>query len=229
MPSSVLGLPSIPPPLKSIAPFLQRAEEVRSQDPVVAYWCTWGTLTILRSPLICAIGAYYAAQVGISLKTKDTQSRNVLLELLGVLERMKKDIGANDALDVEVAGVAYVENFALKVFAAADNEDRRGEATRYRPVPFVPMWLDIDQLHCRATAKKFLAAANFLEVLNIFPTSDSLETVSHSLAIMLCHGNTSPHRTKRRSAMQSGRPPILPKLCARVAGRCLVQRFPNLL
>ena len=47
---------------------------------------------------------------------------------------MKKDIGANDALDVEVAGVAYVENFALKVFAAADNEDRKGEATRYRPV-----------------------------------------------------------------------------------------------
>ena len=43
---------------------------------------------------------------------------------------MKKEIGPNDAIDVEAAGAAYVENFALKVFAMADNEDRKGEATR---------------------------------------------------------------------------------------------------
>ena len=77
------------------------------------------------------IGAYYAAQVGIGLKARDPASRDFLFALLGELERLKAQIGSNDAIDVESASSAYVENFALKVFAMADNEDRRGEATRY--------------------------------------------------------------------------------------------------
>lgn len=76
-------------------------------------------------------GSYHAAQVGISLKAKDAASRNLLFELLGVLETMKKEIGPHDAIDVEAASAAYVENFGLKIFAVADNEDRRGAATRY--------------------------------------------------------------------------------------------------
>lgn len=43
---------------------------------------------------------------------------------------MKKAIGPNDAIDIESASAAYVENFALKIFSMADNEDRRGEGTR---------------------------------------------------------------------------------------------------
>jgi hypothetical protein len=80
--------------------------------------------------LISVQGAYYAAQLGISLKAKDSGSRTFLFDLLGVLERMKQEIGPNDALGVEAVSVAYVENFALKVFAAADIEDRRGDANR---------------------------------------------------------------------------------------------------
>ena len=34
-------------------------------------------------------------------------------------------------MDHEAAGAAYVENFALKVFSLADNEDRQGKATRW--------------------------------------------------------------------------------------------------
>ena len=78
-----------------------------------------------------SLGAYHAAQVGIALKVKSTHSRNLLLELLGALERMKKDIGPNDAIDMEAASAAYVENFALRVFNVADNEDRGGKCTRY--------------------------------------------------------------------------------------------------
>ncbi|KAF8225117.1 DUF605-domain-containing protein [Tricholoma matsutake] len=131
-----LDLPLITPELKSIAPYLQRADELKSQDPIMAYWC-----------------AYYAAQVGISIKAKDNSSRDVLFSLLGILERLKKDIGPSDAIDIEAASSAYVENFALRVFAMADNEDRSGDASR-------------------STAKKFLAAANFLEVLKTFPKSE---------------------------------------------------------
>ena len=71
---------------------------------------------------------------------------------------MKSNIGPSDAIDIEAASSAYVENFALKIFSMADNEDRSGHAKR-------------------TTAKKFLAAANFLEVLKIFPKPDSLDTV----------------------------------------------------
>ncbi|KAH7917711.1 hypothetical protein BV22DRAFT_980423, partial [Leucogyrophana mollusca] len=73
---------------------------------------------------------WLAAQVGISLKAKFNASRNLPLELLGALERLKTDIGPNDAVDSEAASAAYVENFALKVFRMADDEDREGQATR---------------------------------------------------------------------------------------------------
>jgi hypothetical protein len=76
------------------------------------------------------LGAYYAAQIGISLKAKSTGARDLLFELLAVLERMKEELGPSDAVDIESVSSAYVENFALKVFNIADNEDRKGEATR---------------------------------------------------------------------------------------------------
>ncbi|KAF7971699.1 hypothetical protein HWV62_20158 [Athelia sp. TMB] len=146
--TSVLGLPAISPEIKSISPWLQRADELQVKEPVMAYWC-----------------AYFAAQTGISLKVKSPPARDLLFALLGVLEKMKQELGPSDAVNVEAVSSAYVENFALKVFAAADNEDRAGKATR-------------------STAKKFLAAANFLEVLKIFPqtpiSESSVEKIKYS-------------------------------------------------
>ncbi|KAK7465403.1 hypothetical protein VKT23_005381 [Stygiomarasmius scandens] len=143
--ASYLGLPSVSPALKSIAPFLQRADELKDKEPIVAYWCL-----------------YYAAQNGIALKAKDNASRTLLLDILATLEKMKNDVGPNDAIDIEAASAAYVENFAVKVFAVADNEDRSGNSTR-------------------STAKKFLAAANFLEVLRTFPKTEITESVEEKI------------------------------------------------
>ncbi|KAI6012467.1 Vta1 like-domain-containing protein [Pisolithus orientalis] len=140
-----LGLPPVSVGLKAIAPFLQRAEELVEREPVIAYWC-----------------AYYAAQVGISLKAKDAASRTLLFGLLTALERLKNEIGPNDAIDMEAASAAYVENFALKVFKMADDEDRAGRANK-------------------STAKKFLAASNFFEVLKIFPKSEVSEATESKL------------------------------------------------
>ena len=39
MSTGPLGLPPVSPELKSISPFLQRADELRTKDPVMAYWC----------------------------------------------------------------------------------------------------------------------------------------------------------------------------------------------
>jgi hypothetical protein len=68
-------------------------------------------------------------------------------------------VGSSDAITVESASSAYVENFALKVFASADDEDRRGVATR-------------------KTAKKFLAAATFFDILTVFEDRGAWEAVS---------------------------------------------------
>lgn len=42
---------------------------------------------------------------------------------------MKSILADNDAVTNKIAGQAYVENFALKVFAGADDEDRAGKAS----------------------------------------------------------------------------------------------------
>ena len=122
-------------------------------------------------------GAYYAAQNGISLKAKSPGARAVLFELLAVLEKMKEEVGPSDAVAIESVSSAYVENFGLRIFAMADNEDRKGEATR----SVIHQWtkfkiLTYHIIH-RGTAKKFLAAANFLEVLKIFPKTPISEAV----------------------------------------------------
>jgi vacuolar protein sorting-associated protein VTA1 len=39
---------------------------------------------------------------------------------------MKAILADNDAVHNEAAGAAYVQNFALKVFMSADNDDRKG-------------------------------------------------------------------------------------------------------
>jgi vacuolar protein sorting-associated protein VTA1 len=39
MSSSPLGLPLVPPELKTILPFLQRAHELKQQDLIISYWC----------------------------------------------------------------------------------------------------------------------------------------------------------------------------------------------
>ncbi|KAG5652066.1 hypothetical protein H0H81_006421 [Sphagnurus paluster] len=142
---SPFGLPPLSSVLKPISPYLQRAHELRIQDPVMAYWC-----------------AYNAAQIGVSLKAKDPASRDVLFALLSTLERLKREIGPNDAVDIESVSSSYVENFALRNFALADNEDRAGSTTR-------------------STAKKFLASAQFLEVLKIFPQTEVSELTQEKI------------------------------------------------
>lgn len=39
---------------------------------------------------------------------------------------MKVIMGNSEAIHSEAAGAAYIENFALKVFMSADNDDRAG-------------------------------------------------------------------------------------------------------
>ncbi|KAF8588497.1 DUF605-domain-containing protein [Ramaria rubella] len=130
--SSDWVFPTVPPELKSLAPYFQRAQELKVKDAAMAYWCT-----------------YYGIQQGITTKAHNREARPFLFQAMSILEQMKVNLGDNEAVSDDEVGAAYIENFALRVFNMADNEDRREQATR-------------------STAKKFLASANFFELLHIF-------------------------------------------------------------
>ncbi|KAF9897476.1 hypothetical protein BX616_005531, partial [Lobosporangium transversale] len=66
----------------------------------------------------------------------------------------RKEIGENEAISSDLVGYAHIENFALKIFSRADDEDRAGQGSQ-------------------KTAKNFVAAANFLELLKVFGDIDS--------------------------------------------------------
>ncbi|KAJ3085339.1 hypothetical protein HK102_000088 [Quaeritorhiza haematococci] len=126
-----------PDELKFISPYLQRAQELHAREPIVAYYCN-----------------YYAAKLAIDKGLKAKDSQEFLLKLMDALEKDKQNLVGNEAITNDVVGYAHIENFALKIFVGADNEDRSGKATKL-------------------TAKKFLAASIFLELLRVFGDTDT--------------------------------------------------------
>jgi len=62
-------------------------------------------------------------------------------------------MAGTEAITDDVVGKAYMENFAGNIFSKADDEERARKATK-------------------TTATKFLAAAQFMEVLRCFGDLD---------------------------------------------------------
>lgn len=107
-----------------------------------------------RDPVVAYYCTLYALKQGIALRTKSKDSNSFLGDVMDQLEGLKKSLINNEAISNEVVGSAHVEAFALKVFLNADNEDRSGSASK-------------------KTAKTFLAASIFLDVLNVFGEIES--------------------------------------------------------
>lgn len=106
-----------PAELKSILPFIQRANELRDREPVMAYQCE-----------------FHAANLAYPLvnESKSPEGERYLLMLLDDLEALKTLVGEHPAMASEKASASYVLEFGLRVFMAADNEDRSGQATKYQ-------------------------------------------------------------------------------------------------
>ncbi|KAF9978445.1 hypothetical protein BGZ73_002341 [Actinomortierella ambigua] len=126
---------TVPEGLKVITPYLQRANQLADKEPIVSYYSN-----------------YYAAKLAIQKANKD--NRVFIDNLLSTLEKQRKEIGDNEAISNDLVGYAHIENFALKIFTRADDEDRQGQASQ-------------------KTAKNYVAAANFLELLKVFGDIDS--------------------------------------------------------
>ncbi|XP_064847098.1 vacuolar protein sorting-associated protein VTA1 homolog isoform X3 [Oncorhynchus masou masou] len=100
---------ALPPQLKAIQHYLRTAQEHEKRDPVVAYYCR-----------------LYAMQTGMKLDSKTPECRKFLVKLMDQLETMKMELTDSDSITHEVVGNAHIENYALKMFLYADNEDRSG-------------------------------------------------------------------------------------------------------
>ena len=118
--------------------------------------------------LTLPLGAYYAAQQGITLGASAPANHSFLSALLSSLESLRSSIGPSEAIGAGVVSTIYVEDFALRVFNAADSEDRKGVATR-------------------STARKFMATAAFFEVLKVFEDKRAWESVRFSLSADTIH------------------------------------------
>ncbi|KAI8806463.1 Vta1 like-domain-containing protein [Cladochytrium replicatum] len=107
-----------------------------------------------KEPVVAYYCKFYAAKMGIEIGSKNKESQIFLLRLMEDLEKEKGQLGNDEALTNDVVGMAHVESFALKIFMGADNEERAGRSSK-------------------KTAKTFLAASLFLEVLKVFGDVDS--------------------------------------------------------
>nr|XP_012329867.1 vacuolar protein sorting-associated protein VTA1 homolog isoform X2 [Aotus nancymaae] len=65
-------------------------------------------------------------QTGMKIDSKTPECRKFLSKLMDQLEALKKQLGDNEAITQEIVGCAHLENYALKMFLYADNEDRAG-------------------------------------------------------------------------------------------------------
>ncbi|XP_060096299.1 vacuolar protein sorting-associated protein VTA1 homolog isoform X1 [Heteronotia binoei] len=126
---SASGLPPLPPQFKAVQHVLRTAQELDKREPVVAYYCR-----------------LYAMQTGMKIDSKTPECRKFLCKLMDQLEAMKKQLGDNEAITQEIVGCAHVENYALKMFLYADNEDRAGRFHKNMIKSFYTASLLIDVL-----------------------------------------------------------------------------------
>lgn len=131
-----------PPQLKAINHYLRTAQEHDTRDPAVAYYCR-----------------LYAMQTGMKIDSKTPECRKFLVKLMDQLETMKKELIDHESITQEVVGNAHIENYALKMFLYADNEDRAG------------------RFH-KNMIKSFYTASLLIDVLNVFGEL-SEENVQH--------------------------------------------------
>ncbi|KAL1848649.1 hypothetical protein Plec18167_002274 [Paecilomyces lecythidis] len=127
---------NIPAQLKSadLGRFALRAAQIEKAKPVIAYWCNyWIVEQIIKR----------------KLHTADKECEQYTMDIMDKLEQFKTENVGNDAITDNVAGQAYVEQFAMEVFNRAEAAMRADKVTKQ-------------------TADTFQAAATFLELCQIW-------------------------------------------------------------
>ncbi|KAJ8917515.1 hypothetical protein NQ315_005564 [Exocentrus adspersus] len=107
----VVPLPPIPKEVKPVAHLLKLADEHDERNIVVAYWARMSAcLLALR----------------IVPGKKSPETAELIRALLDWLEQMKKEHQDNDGIVNETTGQALIEEYALRLFEHADEQDKAG-------------------------------------------------------------------------------------------------------
>ncbi|KAI0466674.1 Vta1 like-domain-containing protein [Xylaria cf. heliscus] len=141
---------NIPPGLKpaGITPFIVRAAQVESAKPVISYWCYYWVVQQILSK---------------QLHNTDGECLQYTTTVMDKLEQMKTDQAGNDAVLDDVAGQAYVEQFAQETFDRALRPLKANKVTQQ-------------------TASTFEAAATFFQLVNIWgqPDPETQEKIKYA-------------------------------------------------
>ncbi|KAI8961271.1 DUF605-domain-containing protein [Daldinia sp. FL1419] len=131
---------NIPQKLKQvgITPFIVRATQLEAAKPVISYWCLYWAVNQILSK---------------NLHSADEECHLFTTNLMEKLESIKADQAGNDAIHDDVAGQAYVEQFAQETFERALRPLKANKVTQQ-------------------TASTFEAAATFFQLVNIWATPD---------------------------------------------------------
>lgn len=98
--------------------------------------------------LVC-VARFAAVQKSLTIDKSSPEAKAFVIGLLDWLETKKKALGNNEAVTIEAAGEAHIENYALKLFTWADQSDRA--ATFNKLVPFY--LYDMSLLECVLSAQ----------------------------------------------------------------------------
>ncbi|KAH7122146.1 Vta1 like-domain-containing protein [Dactylonectria estremocensis] len=101
--------------IPEVSRFINRANQLRSIKPAIAYWCEYHAVNQI---------------VGKSLHTADEETFKYTTTLLERLEETKTERAHDDAIVDNVAGQAYVEQFAQQTFDRAERTLRANKVTR---------------------------------------------------------------------------------------------------
>ncbi|TVY90155.1 Protein Mammalian lyst-interacting-like [Lachnellula willkommii] len=141
---------NVPAKLKAadLTRFIVRASQLESAKPVIAYWCEYWIVNQILAK---------------GLHNGDGETLEYTTTLMDKLEQIKADNAGNDAIIDDVAGQAYVEQFASETFQRADRAVQADKVTKQ-------------------TADTFSAAATFFELINIWaaPDAETLAKIKYS-------------------------------------------------
>jgi len=114
----------IPPEYKKLAPYLVHSKQMRNADPLLSYYCS-----------------LYALTECIKIRSASPAAKQWLASLMDETEELKASLGDLVGKNQQ----EYVLVAAMRIFVAADADDRAGKATKQ-------------------TAQSYFASANFFDV-----------------------------------------------------------------
>ncbi|PIK43988.1 putative vacuolar protein sorting-associated protein VTA1-like [Apostichopus japonicus] len=88
----------------------------------------------------------YAMETAMRLDKRSPEDKTFLFTLMGALEKRKQELADNEDFQNEMICNSHVENYAIKMFSYADNEDRAGRFNQNLTKTFYKAGLLLDVL-----------------------------------------------------------------------------------